>query len=78
MNQPLKIGKDTLLDINSVEYQWIRSLASDGNSPGQINDVIQRCLGGNPDLADTMRQVAMRQVPINQLLRCLTAMPERP
>ncbi|MGF1688885.1 hypothetical protein L4C36_19755 [Photobacterium japonica] len=71
MHQPLKIGKDTLLNINSLEYQWIRSLASEGNSPHQINTVIQRCLGGNANTADIMRQVAMRQASVNQLLRSL-------
>ena len=69
MYPPLKVGKDTLLNINSIEYQWIRSLVSEGNSPHQINAVIQRCLGGSPNTADIMRKVALKQVPVNQLLR---------
>ncbi|KHT63134.1 hypothetical protein RJ45_13715 [Photobacterium gaetbulicola] len=69
MHPPLKVGKDTLLNINSIEYQWIRNLVSEGNPPQQINVAIQRCLGGSLDTADIMRQVALRQIPVNQLLR---------
>ncbi|MBY5948803.1 hypothetical protein [Photobacterium rosenbergii] len=75
MDQPLKVGKDTLLNINSVEYQWIRNLVSEGNSPHQVNTVIQRCLGGSPDTADIMRKVALKQIPVNQLLRRLPTPP---
>ncbi|MGF1684501.1 hypothetical protein L4D09_23490 [Photobacterium makurazakiensis] len=71
MTIPLKVGKETLLNINSIEYQWIRSLASEGNSVSQINTVIQRCLGGSSATADMLRQVALKQQPINQLLRSL-------
>lgn len=75
MYQPLKVGKDTLLNINSIEYQWIRNLVSEGNSPHHINIVIQRCLGGNLDTADIMRKVALKQLPVNQLLRELPKVP---
>ena len=75
MHQPLKVGKDTLLDINSIEYQWIRNLVSEGNSPPQISTVIQRCLGGNLNTADIMRKVALKQIPVNQLLRELPKVP---
>ncbi|MGR5065627.1 hypothetical protein [Photobacterium sp. DNB22_13_2] len=75
MFQPLKVGKDTLLNINSIEYQWIRNLVSEGNSPHQINTVIQRCLGGNLTTADTMRKVALKQISVNQLLRELPKAP---
>lgn len=30
MQSPLKVGKDTLLDPNAIEYQWIRNLTSEG------------------------------------------------
>ncbi|GAB6264237.1 hypothetical protein L4174_003050 [Photobacterium sp. CCB-ST2H9] len=67
MNKQFKVGKETLLDPNAVEYQWIRNLDSDGNSAQQINTVIQRCLGGSPQTADTMRKVALNKIPVHQL-----------
>ncbi|WP_028024381.1 hypothetical protein [Enterovibrio calviensis] len=67
----LKIGRKTLLDIDSIEYQWIRTLASDGSSNEMINTSIRRCLGGNDDVADRIRQVALGQSSVTELLRVL-------
>ncbi|MEI8594854.1 hypothetical protein [Photobacterium sp. Hal280] len=67
MNNQFKVGKETLLDPNAIEYQWIRNLASDGNSAQQINTVIQRCLGGTAQTADTLRKVALNKLPVHQL-----------
>ncbi|WP_087018709.1 hypothetical protein [Thaumasiovibrio subtropicus] len=68
METSFKLGLNTLLDPNAVEYQWIRSLASEGTSRTQINASIQRCLGGDQRTANLLRQVAIKEVSINQLL----------
>ncbi|WP_407331227.1 hypothetical protein [Enterovibrio sp. 27052020O] len=69
----LKIGRKTLLDIDSIEYQWIRTLASDGSSTEMINTSIRRCLGGTDDVADRIRRVALGLTPVTDLLRVLPA-----
>ncbi|WP_232313314.1 hypothetical protein [Enterovibrio coralii] len=45
-----KVGRKTLLDPEAIEYQWIRTLASDGSTDEMINNSIRRCLGGNDDV----------------------------
>ncbi|OEF26310.1 hypothetical protein [Vibrio rumoiensis] len=72
MASPLKIGKETVLDAHSVEYEWIRNLASDGNSREQINHLIQYCLGGDDQIADTMRLVATKQASMYDLMRIIS------
>ena len=67
----LKVGRKTLLDPDAVEYQWIRTLASDGSTDEMINHSIRRCLGGNEDTADKIRRVALGIAPITELLRSL-------
>ncbi|CZF85021.1 hypothetical protein K6Q96_03180 [Grimontia kaedaensis] len=67
----LKVGRKTLLDTDSIEYQWIRTLASDGSSDEMINNSIRRCLGGNEDIADRIRRVALGLCPVTELLRVL-------
>ncbi|EOD81063.1 hypothetical protein RN22_02895 [Grimontia sp. AD028] len=69
----LKVGRKTLLDTDSIEYQWIRTLASDGSSDEMINNSIRRCLGGNEDIADRIRRVALGLCPVTELLRVLPA-----
>nr|WP_269808562.1 hypothetical protein [Enterovibrio nigricans] len=39
-----KVGRKTLLNPDAIEYQWIRTLASDGSSDEMINSSIRRCL----------------------------------
>ncbi|KPA51261.1 hypothetical protein [Photobacterium lucens] len=71
MQVPLKVGKDTLLDPNAIEYQWIRNLTSEGVPQQQINNVIQHCLGGTPQTAELMRQIAIKQSSIHELLKLI-------
>ncbi|SKA50238.1 hypothetical protein [Enterovibrio nigricans] len=66
-----KVGRKTLLNPDAIEYQWIRTLASDGSSDEMINSSIRRCLGGTDDMADRMRRVALGMCPITELLRVL-------
>ncbi len=65
----LKIGRETLLDLDSVEYQWIRTLASEGSTKESINHSICRCLGGNDHIADKIRKVALGKAPLTELLK---------
>ncbi|MDD1783797.1 hypothetical protein LRP49_21695 [Enterovibrio sp. ZSDZ35] len=66
-----KVGRKTLLNPDAIEYQWIRTLASDGSSDEMINNSIRRCLGGTDDVADRMRRVALGMCPLTELLRAL-------
>ncbi|UXI03455.1 hypothetical protein [Photobacterium sp. TY1-4] len=68
------IGRDTILDLESVEYKWIEALSHDGVKHEEINASIQRCLGGDDESADLLRRVAMRQCPPNMLIEHLDAM----
>lgn len=64
----LMLGRDTILDLESVEYKWIETLIHDGVERDKINESIQRCLGGDAESADLLRRVALRQCPPNLLL----------
>lgn len=68
------IGRDTILDLESVEYKWIEALSHDGVKHEEINASIRRCLGGDDQSADLLRRVAMRQCPPNTLIEHLDAM----
>lgn len=67
----LSIGRDTILDLDSVEYQWIESLCHDGVELHHVNASIQRCLGGDEVSADILRRIALRQCSPTELLRYL-------
>lgn len=67
------IGRDTILDLESVEYKWIEALSHDGVKHEEINASIRRCLGGDDESADIFRRVALRQCPPNVLLEHLDA-----
>ncbi|GAL04674.1 hypothetical protein ACFFLZ_12820 [Photobacterium aphoticum] len=69
--EKMRIGRETILNLESVEYRWIESLAYDGLEQQEINAVIQRCLGGDADIADMLRRIALKQCPPNVLLEHL-------
>nr|WP_086939103.1 hypothetical protein [Thaumasiovibrio occultus] len=75
MDTTFKLGTKTLLDPDAVEYQWIRSMTLDGLTRSQINESIKRCLGGNNNTANLMRQVANKEASVNQLLTELELHP---
>lgn len=70
------IGRDTILNLDSVEYKWIEALSHDGIKREDINASIRRCLGGDDESADLLRRVAMRQCPPNILLEHLDAVEQ--
>lgn len=67
----LKLGRQTILDPDAIEYQWIRTLSSEGSSVEMINASIQRCLGGDLCTADLLRKVALKQSSVTELLKQL-------
>lgn len=69
--EKMRIGRETILNMESVEYRWIESLALDGIEQQEINAVIQRCLGGDAESADMLRRIALKQCSPNVLLEYL-------
>ena len=68
----MRIGPETILNLESVEYRWIESLTLDGIEQQEINAVIQRCLGGDAASADMLRRIALKQCSPHLLLDHLT------
>ena len=67
----LSIGRDTISDINAVEYQWIASLSHDGVEVESILALIQRCLGGDEVTAELLRKIALKICQPTELLQYL-------
>ncbi|MGR5143491.1 hypothetical protein ACQKPX_17670 [Photobacterium sp. DNB23_23_1] len=67
----LSIGRDTISDVNSVEYQWIASLIYDGVEVESVIALIQRCLGGDEIVADYLRKIALHMCQPAELLHYL-------
>ncbi|KLV05570.1 hypothetical protein ABT56_11450 [Photobacterium aquae] len=65
----MTIGRETILNLDSVEYKWIEALCYDGVEEEMINESIQRCLGGDKASADLLRRIALKQCSPNELLR---------
>ncbi|MGL5007162.1 MAG: hypothetical protein ACRC53_07285 [Plesiomonas sp.] len=70
--QPFKISLQTLCNTQSVEYQWIRHLDSEGLQKQDIESAILRCLGGDERSAELLRKVALGQLETEQLLHYLS------
>ncbi|MBY5945146.1 hypothetical protein [Photobacterium rosenbergii] len=67
----LSIGRDTISDIDAVEYQWIASLSHDGVEVESILALIQRCLGGDATTAEYLRRIALKLCQPAELLQYL-------
>ncbi|MGR5063656.1 hypothetical protein [Photobacterium sp. DNB22_13_2] len=67
----LFIGRDTISDINAVEYHWIASLSHDGVEVESILALIQRCLGGDEITAEYLRKIALKICQPIELLQYL-------
>ena len=65
------LGKTTLSDIDSVEYEWIRTLHSNAESRESILRCIQTCLGGDTHTAELFYDIAIHKKPHNLLLSYL-------
>ena len=75
MNQTVKLGEDTLKNLRSVEYQWVRTLYVEGYTSDEINGYIHQCFGGDTVFADLFRRVALDQESIYLLLQYVGKAP---
>ncbi|CZF80619.1 hypothetical protein GCE9029_02100 [Grimontia celer] len=65
------LGRRTILDVNAPEYHWVQMLHADGMEKEAINTTIIRCLGGDLQIADVFRQVALSELPPAALLKLI-------
>ncbi|MGD8110725.1 hypothetical protein ACQEXU_09495 [Vibrio sp. TRT 21S02] len=70
-----KLSEETIVNLKSVEYQWVRTLYVEGYNTQQINHYIQTCFGGDDVFADLFRKVALSQESLYVLLRYLGCAP---
>ncbi len=70
-NNTVTLSTDTLTNLKSVEYQWVRTLYVEGYHASDINRYIQTCFGGDEIFADLFRKVAMQQEHLHTLLHYL-------
>ncbi|MEL7292196.1 MAG: hypothetical protein AAGJ78_01590 [Pseudomonadota bacterium] len=71
----ITLTEATLLNLKSVEYQWVRSLYVEGYADQEINRYIRACFGGDDTFADLFRRVALAQESHYVLLRYLGCAP---
>jgi len=64
----ITLSEQTLSDLKSVEYHWIRTLYVEGYQPEEINHYIRTCFGGDDTFADLLRKVALKQESLHTLL----------
>ncbi|WP_104402818.1 hypothetical protein [Vibrio penaeicida] len=67
----IKLSEQTIKDLKSVEYQWVRTLYAEGYQSYEINHYIRTCFGGDDVFADLFRRVALDQESIYVLMRHL-------
>ncbi|NVD08434.1 hypothetical protein FCU94_16430 [Vibrio sp. JPW-9-11-11] len=71
----ITLTESTLLNLKSVEYQWVRTLYVEGYGEQEINRYIRACFGGDETFADLFRRVALSQESHYVLLRYLGCAP---
>ncbi|PMH43172.1 hypothetical protein BCU68_04070 [Vibrio sp. 10N.286.49.B3] len=69
------LSEGTIVDLTSVEYQWVRSLYVEGYDSDEINHYIRACFGGDHLFADLFRKVALQQESIYILMQHLGCAP---
>ncbi|KII76588.1 hypothetical protein PL18_13020 [Vibrio renipiscarius] len=69
------LSESTLIDLKSVEYQWVRTMYVEGYDEQQINYYIQTCFGGDDTFANLFRRVALAEESIYVLLQYLGCAP---
>ncbi|CAM4158984.1 hypothetical protein [Vibrio agarivorans] len=78
MESPLAnttLSEQTLSNLQSVEYQWVRTMYVEGYNESEINHYIQTCFGGDDLFADLFRRVALNQESLYILLQHLGCAP---
>ncbi len=71
----ITLSENTLSDLKSVEYHWIRTLYVEGYQPTEINHYIRTCFGGDDTFADLFRKVALQQESLYVLLQYIGCAP---
>jgi len=69
------LSSETIKDLKTVEYQWVRNLCRNGYLENEINYYIQTCFGGDEVFADLFRKVALNQESLYVLMRYLKCAP---
>ncbi len=69
------LSKNTIKNLKSVEYQWVRSMYVEGYGDYEINHYIQACFGGDDVFADLFRKVALDHESLYVLMRHLGCAP---
>ncbi|MGL6260115.1 hypothetical protein [Vibrio sp. WXL210] len=69
------LSEKTLNNLQSVEYQWVRTMYVEGYNDQEINHYIQTCFGGDDLFADLFRRVALDQESLYILLQHLGCAP---
>lgn len=71
----ITLSANTLSDLKSVEYHWIRTMYVEGYQPSEINHYIRTCFGGDDTFADLFRKVALQQESLYVLLQYIGCAP---
>jgi len=71
----ITLSENTLSDLKSVEYHWIRTMYVEGYQPSEINHYIRTCFGGDDTFADLFRKVALQQESLYVLLQYIGCAP---
>ncbi|AUI88541.1 hypothetical protein BS333_19725 [Vibrio azureus] len=69
------LNENTLMDLQSVEYQWVRAMYAEGYDNHEMNHYIQACFGGDSTFAELFRRVALQQESLYTLLQYLGCAP---
>ncbi|MDR9826665.1 hypothetical protein RCJ22_13710 [Vibrio sp. FNV 38] len=69
------LSENTISNLQSVEYQWVRTMYVEGYKENEINHYIQTCFGGDDLFADLFRRVALNQESLYILLQHLGCAP---
>ncbi len=71
----ITLSENTLTNLKSVEYHWIRTMYVEGYQPSEINHYIQACFGGDETFANLLRKVALKQESLYVLLQYIGCAP---
>ncbi|CAM2930555.1 hypothetical protein [Vibrio mytili] len=69
------LNEETLTNLKSVEYQWVRTMYVEGYKDNEINHYIQACFGGDDTFANLFRRVALQQESLYTLLQYVGCAP---
>ncbi|KXF83212.1 hypothetical protein [Enterovibrio coralii] len=66
------LGRKTLVNRSSLEYEWVRLLVSEGETQSDVISAIQRCFGGDAETASLFFKVALGEKSPGYLLTHLS------